>query len=172
MSRYVLALDQGTTSSRAILFDRDGAVVAVRPARVPAALPEAGLGGARSRARSGTASCALRAARSRRRRRRAADVAAIGITNQRETAVVWDRASGEPIHRAIVWQSRQTAPICERLRSDGLEPEVRARTGLVIDAYFSGTKVRFILDAVPARRRAPSAASWRSGRSTPACSTN
>jgi glycerol kinase len=79
----------------------------------------------------------------------AADVVAIGITNQRETTVVWDRATGEPIHRAIVWQSRQTAPICERLRADGLEPEVRARTGLVIDAYFSGTKVRFILDAVP-----------------------
>jgi glycerol kinase len=77
------------------------------------------------------------------------DVAAIGITNQRETTVVWDRATGEPIHRAIVWQSRQTAPICERLRADGLEPEVRARTGLVVDAYFSGTKVRFILDAVP-----------------------
>jgi len=76
------------------------------------------------------------------------DVAAIGITNQRETALVWDRRSGEPVHRAIVWQSRQTAPICEDLRSRGLGDEVRARTGLVIDAYFSGTKIRFILDAV------------------------
>jgi glycerol kinase len=78
----------------------------------------------------------------------ASDVAAIGITNQRETAMVWDRASGEPIHRAIVWQSRQTAPICEALRARGLDDEVRSRTGLLIDAYFSATKVRFILDAV------------------------
>ncbi len=79
----------------------------------------------------------------------ARDVAAVGITNQRETALVWDRATGEPIHAAIVWQSRQTADICDELRSRGLEDEVRARTGLVIDAYFSATKIRFILDAVP-----------------------
>jgi glycerol kinase len=78
----------------------------------------------------------------------ASDVAAIGITNQRETAVVWERATGQPIHPAIVWQSRQTATICQALRDRGLEEEVRSRTGLVIDAYFSGTKVRFILDAV------------------------
>jgi glycerol kinase len=80
---------------------------------------------------------------------RAEDLAAVGITNQRETTVVWDRATGEPIHRAIVWQSRQTAPICEALRARGLADEVRRRTGLVIDAYFSATKIRFILDAVP-----------------------
>jgi glycerol kinase len=80
---------------------------------------------------------------------RGVDLAAIGITNQRETALVWERASGHPIHRAIVWQSRQTAPICEALRARGLADEVRRRTGLVIDAYFSGTKIRFILDAVP-----------------------
>ena len=77
------------------------------------------------------------------------DVAAIGITNQRETTVVWDRSTGRAIHPAIVWQSRQTTPICHELRARGLEQEVRARTGLVIDAYFSATKVRFILDAVP-----------------------
>jgi glycerol kinase len=80
---------------------------------------------------------------------RAEDVAAIGITNQRETALVWERKTGRPIHRAIVWQSRQTAPICAELRSRGLEEHVRARTGLVIDSYFSATKLRFILDAVP-----------------------
>ena len=79
----------------------------------------------------------------------ARDVEAVGITNQRETALVWDRATGEPIHAAIVWQSRQTADICDELRSRGLEDEVRARTGLVIDAYFSATKIRFILDAIP-----------------------
>ena len=86
---------------------------------------------------------------------RGADVAALGITNQRETTVVWDRRSGDPIHRAIVWQSRQSAPICDELRARGLADEVGARTGLVIDAYFSGTKIRFILDAVPgAQQRA------------------
>ncbi|HEM47194.1 MAG TPA: glycerol kinase, partial [Alphaproteobacteria bacterium] len=85
----------------------------------------------------------------------ASDLVAVGITNQRETAVVWERETGDPIHPAIVWQSRQTAPICERLRARGLENEFRSRTGLVVDSYFSGTKVRFILDAVPgAQRRA------------------
>jgi len=148
MSRFVLALDQGTTSSRAILFDRDGAVAAVDQHEFPQYCPNPGwvehdaeeiwetqLRAARGALAKGGAS--------------ASDVAAIGITNQRETAVVWERASGAPIHRAIVWQSRQTVPICERLRAAGLEPEVRARTGLVIDAYFSATKIRFVLDAVP-----------------------
>ena len=148
MSRYVLALDQGTTSSRAILFDRDGAVVASDQHEFPQHFPKPGWV---EHDPSEIWASQLRAARGvlAKAKATAADVVAIGITNQRETTVVWDRASGEPIHRAIVWQSRQTAPICERLRSDGLEPEVRARTGLVVDAYFSGTKVRFILDAVP-----------------------
>ena len=83
------------------------------------------------------------------------EVAAIGITNQRETTVVWERATGRPIHRAIVWQCRRTAPLCDRLRAEGIEPLVRERTGLVLDAYFSGTKIRWLLDEVPgARRRA------------------
>ncbi len=148
MSRYVLALDQGTTSSRAILFDRDGAVVASDQHEFPQHFPKPGWV---EHDPDEIWDSQLRAARGvlARAKATAADIVAIGITNQRETTVVWDRASGEPIHRAIVWQSRQTAPICERLRADGLEPEVRARTGLVVDAYFSGTKVRFILDAVP-----------------------
>src|SRR2546430_3560212 len=83
------------------------------------------------------------------------DVAAVGITNQRETTIVGDRTTGAPIHRAIVWQCRRTAPFCERLRADGLESLVRERTGLVLDAYFSGTKIRWLLDEVPgARKRA------------------
>ncbi len=154
MSRYVMALDQGTTSSRAILFDRSGALVAVdqhefrqhfpKPGWVehdPAEIWESQLRAGRGvLAKAGV---------------RGADVAALGITNQRETTVVWDRRSGEPIHRAIVWQSRQSAPICDGLRARGLAEEVAARTGLVIDAYFSGTKIRFILDAVPgAQQRA------------------
>jgi glycerol kinase len=148
VSRYLMALDQGTTSSRALLFERDGRVAAVDQYEFPQYFPKPGwvehdpaeIWDSQLRAARG----ALAKARAS-----AADVAAIGITNQRETAVVWDRRSGEPIHRAIVWQSRQTAPICDRLRAAGLEPEVRARTGLVIDAYFSATKIRFILDAVP-----------------------
>lgn len=143
-----MALDQGTTSSRAILFDESGSPVAVDQHEFPQYFPQPGwvqhdpmeiwesqLQAARGvLARAGVG---------------AAEVAAIGITNQRETTLVWDRESGEPIHPAIVWQSRQTASLCEELRSRGLEEEVRARTGLVIDAYFSATKLRFILDAVP-----------------------
>jgi glycerol kinase len=142
-----MALDQGTTSSRALLFDQAGAVVAVDQHEFPQHFPKPGwvehdpeeIWDSQLRAARG----ALEKAGAR-----GADLAAIGITNQRETTLVWDRKTGTPIHRAIVWQSRQTAGICEDLRARGLEEEVRRRTGLVIDAYFSGTKIRFILDAV------------------------
>jgi glycerol kinase len=145
--RYVMALDQGTTSSRAILFDHSGSIAAIDQQEFTQHFPKPGWVEHDAEeiwtsqlqvARGVLQKCGASAA----------DVAAIGITNQRETTVVWDRATGEPIHRAIVWQSRQTAAICEELRSRGLEDEVRARTGLVIDAYFSATKARFILDAV------------------------
>jgi glycerol kinase len=142
-----MALDQGTTSSRAILFDASGAIVAVDQNEFPQYFRQPGwvehdaneiwdsqLSAARGVLEKAGAT--------------AADVVAIGITNQRETAVIWDRATGQPIHPAIVWQSRQTVSICDTLRERGLEDEVRRRTGLVIDAYFSGTKIRFILDAV------------------------
>ncbi len=151
---YVMALDQGTTSSRAILFGREGEIVAVDQYEFTQHFPEPGwvehdpmeIWDSQLRAARGVLEKAGATA---------ADVAAIGITNQRETTVVWDRATGEPIYRAIVWQSRQTAPICDELRARGLEDEVRDRTGLVIDAYFSGTKARFILDRVDgARERA------------------
>ncbi len=147
MARFVLALDQGTTSSRAILFDGAGAVSAVDQHEFTQHFPKPGWV---EHDPEEIWSSQLRAARGvlAKAGATAADVAAIGITNQRETALVWDRATDEPIHPAIVWQSRQTAPICEELRSRGLEDEVRRRTGLVIDAYFSATKVRFILDAV------------------------
>ena len=147
MSRFVMALDQGTTSSRAILFERSGAIVAVDQYEFPQYFPQPGWV---EHDPDEIWESQLRAARGALEKAGAtgSDVAAIGITNQRETAVVWDRGSGAPIHPAIVWQSRQTAPICDELRSRGLEDEVRARTGLVIDAYFSGTKIRFILDAV------------------------
>jgi glycerol kinase len=142
-----MALDQGTTSSRAILFDGRGAIVAsdqyefTQHFRQPGWVEhDAGeIWESQLRAARGVLDAAGADAR---------DVEAIGITNQRETAVVWDRRTGEAIHPAIVWQSRQTAPCCDELRSRGLEDEVRQRTGLVIDAYFSATKIRFILDAV------------------------
>jgi glycerol kinase len=148
MPRYVMALDQGTTSSRAILFDAEGRVAALDQHEFRQHYPKPGWV---EHDPEEILETQLRAARGAlaNARARAADVAAIGITNQRETTVVWERASGRPIHPAIVWQSRQTAPLCEELRSRGLADEVRERTGLVIDAYFSATKVRFILDAVP-----------------------
>ncbi|HKJ24956.1 MAG TPA: glycerol kinase GlpK [Myxococcota bacterium] len=148
---YVLALDQGTTSSRAILFGREGEIVAVDQNEFPQHFPQPGwvehdpleIWESQVAAARGALAKAGVGAR---------DVAAIGITNQRETTLVWDRATGEPIYPAIVWQSRQTAPICDELRARGLADEIRARTGLVIDAYFSGTKVKFILDRVPGSR--------------------
>ncbi len=148
MNRYVMALDQGTTSSRAILFDQSGAVVAADQYEFTQHFPKPGWV---EHDPIEIWDSQLRAARGVLKKANAAgsDLAAVGITNQRETALVWDRATGEPIHPAIVWQSRQTAPICDELRSRGLEEEVRSRTGLVIDAYFSATKIRFILDAVP-----------------------
>jgi glycerol kinase len=147
LSRFIMALDQGTTSSRAILFDRSGAIVASDQNEFPQHFREPGwvehdgleIWESQLRAARGVLEAAGATA---------ADVAGIGITNQRETTLVWDRRTGEPIHPAIVWQSRQTATICDELRARGLQDEVRRRTGLVIDAYFSATKIRFILDAV------------------------
>jgi len=148
MARYVMALDQGTTSSRAILFDGQGRVAALDQHEFRQHFPKPGWV---EHDPEEILETQLRAARGAlaNARARASDVAAIGITNQRETTVVWERRSGRPIYPAIVWQSRQTAPLCEELRSRGLDEEVRARTGLLIDAYFSATKLRFILDAVP-----------------------
>ena len=154
MSRYILALDQGTTSSRALLFDHSGAVVAVDQYEFTQHFPHPGwvehdpieIWQSQLRAARGVLENAGVVA---------SDLAAVGITNQRETAVVWERDSGRPIYPAIVWQSRQSMAICDDLRKRGLEDEVRKRTGLLVDAYFSGTKVRFILDAVEgAQKRA------------------
>jgi len=147
MAGYVLALDQGTTSSRALLFDEAGSIVGVEQFEFPQSFPKPGwvehdpheIWDSQVRAARGVLEKTGVAA---------SDLAAVGITNQRETTVVWDRKTGEPIHPAIVWQSRQSSGVCEDLRSRGLEDEIRARTGLLIDAYFSGTKIRFILDAV------------------------
>ncbi len=147
MPDAVLAIDQGTTGSTAMVFARDGRVLSRAYSEITQHYPEPGsvehdpeeIWRVSLRV-MGEALAAAEVA--------SEELRAIGITNQRETTVVWDRNTGAPIHRAVVWQSRQSAPICEALRRDGHEPLFRERTGLVTDAYFSGTKIRFILDRV------------------------
>jgi glycerol kinase len=151
MGGLVLALDQGTSSSRAILFDAGGRIVARASQEFPQLYPEPGHVAHDPEAIWGS-QIAVAQRVLRESGTPAADVAAIGVANQRETTVVWDRTTGRPVADAIVWQSRITAPFCEELRAQGLEPLVRARTGLPIDAYFSGPKIRHILDAEPGLR--------------------
>jgi glycerol kinase len=152
--RCVLALDQGTTSSRAILFDHSGRIVALARRELPQVYPRPGWvehdperiwSTQIEAAGEALASAGLRPG----------DLAAVGITNQRETTIVWDRETGRPVHDAIVWQDRRTADHCRRLKADGLEDRIRERTGLMIDPYFSATKLAWILDHVEgARERA------------------
>ncbi|MDR1464823.1 MAG: glycerol kinase GlpK [Oscillospiraceae bacterium] len=152
--RYVLALDQGTTSSRAILFDRDGGIVARAQKEFEQHYPQSGwvehdpmeilysqmnalelvLGSLDGRVGIG-------------------EIACLGITNQRETTILWDKASGRPVYPAIVWQCRRTAELCEDLKRRGLAEKIKEKTGLILDAYFSGTKIKWILDHVPAARQ-------------------
>jgi glycerol kinase len=151
MTRYVLALDQGTTSSRAIVFDRGGRAVATAQQEFRQIFPQPGwVEHDAAEIWSTQLACAQSALRQA--GARASDVEAIGITNQRETTVLWDRASGAPIANAIVWQDRRTAERCSELRDQGAEPAVRAATGLLLDPYFSGTKIAWLLDHVPGAR--------------------
>jgi len=147
----ILALDQGTTSSRAILFDHTGMVAAVAQREFPQIFPEPGWV-EHDPKEIWASQMAVAIEALARAHISAKDVAAIGITNQRETTVVWDRATGEPVCNAIVWQDRRTAGACDRLKAGGYEALVRERTGLVIDAYFSGTKLAWILDHVDGAR--------------------
>lgn len=152
--KYVMALDEGTSSARAILFDHAGDIVSLGQRAFRQIYPKPGWvehdpleiwNTQLSVAREAIASAGITAG----------EISAIGITNQRETCVVWERSTGKPIHNALVWQDRRTSNICDQLKARGLEPHVRATTGLVIDAYFSGTKIAWILDNVPgARERA------------------
>jgi glycerol kinase len=149
--RFVLALDQGTTGSTALVVDPEGLVRARGYAELPQHYPQPGwvehdpveiwatTGQALGQA---VATAGITPA----------DIAAVGITNQRETTVLWERTTGRPVGNAIVWQCRRTAPLCDRLRAEGAEPEIRGKTGLVLDAYFSGTKIRWMLDHDPALR--------------------
>jgi glycerol kinase len=148
---YLLALDQGTTSSRAIVFDSGGEIMAVAQREFQQHYPQPGWVEHDAEeiwsTQRDVACEALKKAGLKR-----GDVAAIGITNQRETVIVWDRTTGKPIHHAIVWQDRRTASVCDRLRAEGREPMIREKTGLVIDPYFSGTKLAWILDHVSGAR--------------------
>jgi glycerol kinase len=150
--KYVMAFDAGTTSSRAIVFDHSGNIVSVAQQEFPQIYPKPGWVEHNPMdiwaTQSGVARQAIEKAGIK-----PDEVAAIGITNQRETTVVWDKNTGEPVCNAIVWQDRRTAPICEEMKSNGLTNYVSENTGLVIDAYFSGTKVKWILDNVPGARQ-------------------
>ncbi|WP_295526098.1 glycerol kinase GlpK [uncultured Pseudacidovorax sp.] len=148
---YLLALDQGTSSSRSIVFDREGRIVAMAQRELPQIYPQPGWvehdpmeiwRGQLATARDALARAGLKAS----------DVRAIGITNQRETTVLWNRRTGQPVHHAIVWQDRRAEPLCAELRAQGMQAEIQRKTGLVIDAYFSATKLRWLLDEVPGLR--------------------
>jgi glycerol kinase len=155
-SEYLLAIDQGTTSSRAIVFDAAATVRGLAQAEFPQLYPRPGWvehdPEAIWQSVLDTARAAIRNAGLE-----AADIAAIGITNQRETTVLWDRETGHPIHNAMVWQDRRTAEACARLKAEGAEPSVSATTGLLLDPYFSATKIAWILDEVPGARAAAEA---------------
>ncbi|MEO8807770.1 MAG: glycerol kinase GlpK [Burkholderiaceae bacterium] len=150
---HILALDQGTSSSRSIVFDAEGRIVAMAQREFRQIYPQPGWvehdpmelwATQLATAHEALAKAGLKAA----------DIAAIGITNQRETTVVWNRKTGAPIYNAIVWQDRRAEPTCAALREQGAEPTFRAKTGLILDAYFSGTKLKWILDTVPGARAA------------------
>lgn len=147
VKNYILAIDQGTTSSRAMVFDRQGGVVAKAQQEFAQIFPQPGwvehdpleiLASVKATIAQALASAGIDPG----------ELAGIGITNQRETTVVWDRLTGQPVYNAIVWQSRQSLPICEQLQAEGHDELVRGKTGLLIDAYFSGSKIRWILDHV------------------------
>jgi glycerol kinase len=151
MSGYVLAIDQGTTSTRAIVFDDGFRVVGMGQEEFPQHFPRSGWvehdpediwSSTLATVRSALADASLSAS----------DIAALGITNQRETTLIWDRETGKPIHNAIVWQDRRTAEMCQRLVAEGSEPTITARTGLIVDPYFAGTKIAWLLDNVDGAR--------------------
>jgi glycerol kinase len=152
MSKVILALDQGTTSSRALIFDKAGMPVSIAQKEFSQIFPQPGWVEHDPReiwsSQAGVAAEALSQANIK-----AEDIEAIGITNQRETTIVWDRLTGEPVYNAIVWQDRRTSDFCDELIAKGFEDLIRQKTGLVIDAYFSATKIKWILDHVPGARQ-------------------
>ncbi|MDW2150372.1 FGGY family carbohydrate kinase, partial [Vibrio sp. 378] len=149
--KYIVALDQGTTSSRAVILDHDANIVSVAQREFTQIYPQAGWVEHDPMEIWATQSSTLVEALAK-SGIRSDQLAAIGITNQRETTIVWNKETGKPVYNAIVWQCRRTADICEDLKSRGLEDYVRDNTGLVLDPYFSGTKVKWILDNVEGAR--------------------
>jgi glycerol kinase len=151
MTQYILSFDQGTTSSRAIIFDKKGAIISVAQKEFEQIFPKPGWVEHNANeiwsTQLGVAAEAITKAGLT-----VKDIAAIGITNQRETTVVWDKSTGQPVHNAIVWQDRRTAAFCDSLKSQGIDKSIQQKTGLVVDAYFSGTKIKWILDHVPGAR--------------------
>lgn len=143
---FILAIDQGTTSTRSIVFDKKGNIIAVSQQEITQFFPKPGWVEHNPAEIWDTVRDTVKEVVEK---VGADNISAIGITNQRETAVVWDKRTGKPVYNAIVWQSRQTVDICESLKAKGLDPDVRYKTGLLIDAYFSGTKIKWILDHVP-----------------------
>lgn len=152
MSGYLMALDQGTTSSRCIIFDDDEKIVAVAQQEFPNYFPAPGWVEHDPREIWNSQLTVMRQAISK-AGLSASDIAAIGITNQRETTMIWDRRTGEPVYNAIVWQCRRTADYCDELKAQGLTDKIRSKTGLIIDSYFSATKIKWILDNIPGVRQ-------------------
>lgn len=150
MKKYILAIDQGTTSSRALVFDRRGNVIAAAWEEFPQYYPQAGWV---EQNPEELLQSVVNVVQKVMQEINPADVASVGITNQRETTIIWDKHSGKAVYNAIVWQSRQSNAICEQLRQDGLSDTVRQNTGLVIDPYFSATKIKWLLDYAPNLRR-------------------
>lgn len=152
MKEFILAIDQGTTSSRAILFDHNGGIRSTAQREFKQYFPQPGWVEHDANEIWSTQAGVITEALAQ-GRVEFGDVAAVGITNQRETTVVWNRATGQPIHHAIVWQDRRTAKVCDDLKAKGLAKKIQEKTGLVLDAYFSGTKVQWLLDNVPGARK-------------------
>jgi glycerol kinase len=162
MTKYILALDQGTSSSRALVFDHDGNVCSVAQMEFTQHFPQPGWV-EHDPMEIWASEAAVIAEAISKIGINGKDIAAIGITNQRETTIVWDAETGKPVHNAIVWQDRRTSAFCDELKAKGLTDKIREKTGLIIDAYFSGTKIKWILDNVPGARERAEAGKLRFG---------
>ena len=162
MEKYILSIDQGTTSSRAIIFDHDGNVVSVAQQEFMQYYPKPGWVEHDPNEIWATTMGVIGDAMARGNINRS-QISAIGITNQRETTVIWDAETGKPVHNAIVWQDRRTSKICDNLKEKGLEETIKHKTGLMVDAYFSGTKIKWILDNVEGAREKAEAGKLRFG---------
>ena len=162
MTKYILALDQGTSSSRALVFDHEGNVCSVAQMEFTQHFPQPGWV-EHDPMEIWSSEAAVIAESISKIGINGKDIAAIGITNQRETTIVWDAETGKPVYNAIVWQDRRTASFCDSLKAQGLTDKIREKTGLIIDAYFSGTKIKWILDNVPGARERAEAGKLRFG---------